>query len=63
MRTLMLPLVLTLILTPNEAAEAFGVVSTRTFGSTKAARGLAALTLTLALSPNPNPNPNPNPKP
>ncbi len=27
--------------TPNEAAEAFGVVSSRTFGSTKAALGFA----------------------
>ena len=64
-----LTLVLTLPLTPNEAAEAFGVVSTRTFGSTKAALGFATklkrranvgaaptltLSLTLSLTSNPN---------
>ena len=38
--TLSLTLIPTLILTPNEAAEAFGVVSSRTLGSTRAARAL-----------------------
>ena len=51
--------------TPNKAAEAFGVVSSRTFGSTKAALGFATKLKRRAnvCRANPNPIPDPNPDP